>query len=181
VKTKYSVLFHCICPSDGENISYKADIFSNKFILVEDINTFVYGLANQELYQEHLTDLLSKHFDCQQRELIKKYSHLPKHLVAPVWHMSLSLDWLLEIANNYDRFCFGSSGAYWQVGSESWCRRADQAWNELTKRGFKPWVHMMRGLALCGDIYPFASADSTNVARNFKNNSDLLIECVYQG
>jgi hypothetical protein len=105
----------------------------------------------------------------QQRELIKKYSHLPKHLVAPVWHMSLSLDWLLEIANNYDRFCFGSSGAYWQVGSESWCRRADQAWNELTKRGFKPWVHMMRGLALCGDIYPFASADSTNVARNFKN------------
>jgi hypothetical protein len=28
---------------------------------------------------------------------------------------------------------------------------------------------MMRGLALCGDIYPFASADSTNVARNFKN------------
>jgi hypothetical protein len=105
----------------------------------------------------------------QQRELIKKYSHLPKHLVAPVWHMSLSLDWLLEIANNYDRFCFGSSGAYWQVGSENWCRRADQAWNELTKRGFKPWVHMMRGLALCGDIYPFASADSTNVARNFKN------------
>ncbi|HAZ24104.1 MAG TPA: hypothetical protein DCY95_05165 [Algoriphagus sp.] len=65
MKTKYSVLFHCICPSDGENISYKADIFSNKFILVEDINTFVYGLANQELYQEHLTDLLSKHFDCR--------------------------------------------------------------------------------------------------------------------
>jgi hypothetical protein len=28
---------------------------------------------------------------------------------------------------------------------------------------------MMRGLALCGDKYPFASADSTNVARNFKN------------
>ena len=26
---------------------------------------------------------------------------------------------------------------------------------------------MMRGLSLCGDRYPFASADSTNVARNF--------------
>jgi hypothetical protein len=28
---------------------------------------------------------------------------------------------------------------------------------------------MLRGLALAGDRWPFASADSTNVARNFKN------------
>ena len=27
----------------------------------------------------------------------------------------------------------------------------------------------MRGLSLAGDQWPFASADSTNVARNFKN------------
>ena len=104
-----------------------------------------------------------------QKRLIKQFGHLARHLVAPVWHMSLSIDWLLEMADGYERFCFGSSGAYWQVGSESWCRRADEAWNELTKRGHRCWVHMMRGLALCGDKYPFASADSTNVARNFKN------------
>ena len=104
-----------------------------------------------------------------QRTLLKKYAHLQKHVIAPVWHMNLSIEWLLEIADNYPRFCFGSSGQYWQVGSESWCRRSDQAWNELLKRGHRPWVHMMRGLSLCGDKYPFASADSTNVARNFKN------------
>ena len=28
---------------------------------------------------------------------------------------------------------------------------------------------MLRGLSLGGSIYPFASADSTNVARNFKD------------
>ena len=69
------------------------------------------------------------------RTLLKKYAHLQKHVIAPVWHMNLSIEWLLEIADNYPRFCFGSSGQYWQVGSESWCRRSDQAWNELLKRG----------------------------------------------
>jgi hypothetical protein len=105
----------------------------------------------------------------EQKELMKMFSHLSNHLVSPVWHMSLPINWLLELADNFPRFCFGSSGKYWQVGSSVWCRRADEAWNELTKRGHKSWVHMMRGLSLCGDVYPFASADSTNVARNFKN------------
>tara|TARA_R100000406_G_scaffold94083_1_gene85223 strand:- start:111 stop:794 length:684 start_codon:yes stop_codon:yes gene_type:complete len=110
----------------------------------------------------------------EQKELMKMFSHLPNHLVSPVWHMSLPINWLLELADNFPRFCFGSSGKYWQVGSSVWCRRADEAWNELTKRGHKSWVHMMRGLALCGDVYPFASADSTNVARNFKNKGSQM-------
>ena len=110
----------------------------------------------------------------EQRELMKMFSHLSNYLVSPVWHMSLPINWLLELADNFPRFCFGSSGKYWQVGSSVWCRRADEAWNELTKRGHKSWVHMMRGLALCGDVYPFASADSTNVARNFKNKGSQI-------
>jgi len=110
----------------------------------------------------------------EQKELMKMFSHLPNHLVSPVWHMSLPINWLLELADNFPRFCFGSSGKYWQVGSSVWCRRADEAWNELTKRGHKSWVHMMRGLSLCGDVYPFASADSTNVARNFKNKGSQM-------
>lgn len=103
-----------------------------------------------------------------QREAAKDWPH-PKELSAPVWHMDLPIDWLLEIADNWPRFCFGSSGAYWQVGSELWERRADEAWNALERRGHRPWVHMMRGLALCGERWPFASADSVNVARNFKS------------
>mgnify|MGYP003655416597 FL=1 len=103
-----------------------------------------------------------------QKKLMREWPY-SKELSAPVWHMNLPLDWLLEIADNYPRFCFGSSGQYWQVGSDAWCRRCDEAWNELTRRNYRPWVHMMRGLSLCGDVWPFASADSTNVARNFKN------------
>lgn len=91
---------------------------------------------------------------------------------APVWHMALPIDYLLEIADNWPRICFGSSGRYWQVGSDSWCRRADAAFDALALRGHLPWlkVHMLRGLALAGDRWPFASADSANVARNFKNS-----------
>jgi len=92
-----------------------------------------------------------------------------KELSAPVWHMGLSIDWLLKLADNFPRFCFGSTGSYWQIGSDIWARRADEAWNALVKHGHKSWVHMMRGLSLAGDRWPFASADSTNVARNFKN------------
>jgi len=32
-----------------------------------------------------------------------------------------------------------------------------------------PWIHMLRGLSLSGDKWPFASADSVNVARNFSD------------
>lgn len=89
---------------------------------------------------------------------------------APVWHMGLSVQYLLELADKWPRICFGSSGRYWEVGSESWSRRADEAFNELAKRHARlPWVHMLRGLHLAGDSWPFASADSVNVARNFKD------------
>jgi hypothetical protein len=104
----------------------------------------------------------------QQRELVAQWP-FPRHLGAPVWHMALPYDYLIEIAENWPRICFGSSGAYWQVGSPTWERRADGAFNELEKRGLRPWVHMLRGLAVCGDRWPFGSADSVNVARNFKN------------
>ena len=105
-----------------------------------------------------------------QREMIAAWPHL-RELSAPVWHMGLSLEWLVELADAYPKICFGSSGQYWQVGSEAWERRADAAFNELARRGLRPWIHMLRGLAMCGDRWPFASADSVNVARNFKTAS----------
>jgi hypothetical protein len=91
-------------------------------------------------------------------------------LGAPVWHMALPIDYLLELAGDWPRLCFGSSGQYWQIGSPQWERRADEAFNALARRGLTPWVHMLRGLDLAGDRWPFASADSVNVARNFRRN-----------
>lgn len=106
----------------------------------------------------------------QQRQMVLQWPF--GTLGAPVWHMGLSLDYLLELADAWPKVCFGSSGLYWQVGSESWARRADAAFDALAKRYQRlPWVHMLRGLSLAGDRWPFASADSANVARNYKDSS----------
>ena len=103
--------------------------------------------------------------------LIAEWPH-PRDFSAIVWHMGEPIDHMLRLIDlGFAKLCFGSSGAYWQVGSEMWERRADEAFNALEKRGMKPWVHMLRGLAMCGDRWPFASADSVNVARNFKDGS----------
>ena len=103
-----------------------------------------------------------------QREFSKVWTY-PNHLSCYVWHMDLPLDWLRELVDKYPRIAFGSSGKYWKVGDESWARRADEAWETIESTGTRPWVHMMRGLKISKGRWPFASADSTNVARNFKN------------
>ena len=98
--------------------------------------------------------------------LAREWPHR-RDCAAVVWHLGESLEQLGRLLDlGFGRLCFGSSGAYWQVGSEPWERRTDEAFNFLSKRGALPWIHMLRGLALCGDRWPFASADSTNVARN---------------
>ena len=103
-----------------------------------------------------------------QRAMVAQWPH-GAMVGSPVWHMGLDVSYLLELAGKWPRVCFGSSKQYWQVGSDIWCRRADEAFNALEVAGLRPAVHMLRGLALCGDRWPFASADSTNIARNFKN------------
>ena len=101
-----------------------------------------------------------------QRNKIKEWT-FDRDLSAPVWHLGLSLDWLLELADNWSKICFGSSAEYWQVGSPSWTKRMDQAYEMLcTKRTRLPWIHGLRMLGQCGNKWPLASADSTNIARN---------------
>lgn len=103
--------------------------------------------------------------------LLRDWPH-PRALSAAVWHMHEPLDRLLRLADEWPRIAFGSSGAFWQVGSASWEKRADEAFNALARQHESlPWVHMLRGLSLCGDRWPFASADSVNVARNFKDTN----------
>lgn len=102
--------------------------------------------------------------------LAKSYP-LNKNQAAVVWHLHEPLDQIGRLMDlGFGKLCFGSSGDYWQVGSERWEARVDSAWNWIVKRGPIPWVHMLRGLSLCGDRWPFASADSNNVAVNFKRN-----------
>jgi hypothetical protein len=91
---------------------------------------------------------------------------------APVWHMHESIDWLLALTDSWPRVCFGSSGRYAVIGTPQWHSRMTEAWNEIAKRYKRtPNIHMLRGSALAGGPYPFASVDSTNIARNHNRNS----------
>jgi len=123
--------------------------------------------------EEHLThphwavipDVIDGEED-QQRAGIAGWP-FPAELSAPVWHLGLSLDWLLELSDNWPRIALGSSGAYWQVGSPAWIKRMDEVFDSLAShRRHLPWIHGMRMLGQCDGPWPLASADSTNVARN---------------
>lgn len=90
-----------------------------------------------------------------------------KRQSAPVWHMHESIGRLLRLCDQWQRVCIGSSGAYAVVGDARWHGRMVEAMNALCGDGPSPvWLHMLRGLSLSGGPYPFASADSTDIARN---------------
>lgn len=90
-----------------------------------------------------------------------------KHRGAPVWHMHESIERLQRLVRDWPRVCLGSSGKYRHVGSAAWHDRMVQAMNAICVNGKPPvWLHMMRGMAMAGSRYPFASVDSTDIARN---------------
>lgn len=90
---------------------------------------------------------------------------------SPVWHLHESLARLERLCGTYGRVCFGSSGAYREIGTDQWHRRVSEAFDRIASpAGRVPWIHMLRGLTLAGSYYPFGSADSTNAARNFKGS-----------
>jgi len=86
---------------------------------------------------------------------------------VPVWHLDEPIPRLLHLCENYSKVCFGSSAQYATVGSPSWHMRTSTAFNRIVQTfGRVPYIHMLRGMALSGGPYPFASVDSTDVARN---------------
>jgi hypothetical protein len=86
---------------------------------------------------------------------------------APVWHMNEPIDRLRYLCLAWGKVCVGSSGAYREVGSPQWHRRMEAAFNAICKDGASPtWLHMLRGMVLVEGPYPFASVDSTDIARN---------------
>lgn len=104
----------------------------------------------------------------EQRELVQQWPSEFGHLGAPVWHLGLSTEWLLELCDRFPKVCFGSAGEYWNVGSPKWCGRMDEAFNLLHRTGRITWIHGLRMLGQLDGGWPLASADSTNVAQNFK-------------
>lgn len=86
---------------------------------------------------------------------------------APVWHMDEPIDRFLRLIDMWPRVCIGSTDRYTIVMSPVWQQRMDAVWNEVARvRRFMPNVHMLRGMQLSGERWPFASVDSTDIGRN---------------
>lgn len=112
----------------------------------------------------------------QQRELALRWP-FRRDLGAPVWHLGLPIDYLLELCEAWPRVCLGSAGEFWEIGTPRWCARMDEAFNALVRRHrVLPWIHGLRMLGQTDGGWPLASADSTNVGQNFKRDGGCA-EC----
>ena len=101
-----------------------------------------------------------------QDALLKEWPHGEKG--APVWHTTEPIERLLKLLDEWPRVCIGAEGEYYQIPGDAFCERMDEAWEEITKRHrWTPNIHMLRGMQLTKlNRWPFASVDSTDVARN---------------
>ncbi len=103
--------------------------------------------------------------EAEQDGLLSQWPHGTRG--APVWHLNESIDRLLGLADKWPKICFGSTSQFAIVLSKAWRERADEAFTALTLRHrHLPWIHMLRGMQCVGRHYPFASVDSTDIARN---------------
>lgn len=100
-----------------------------------------------------------------QDELIKQWPHGDRG--SPVWHMDEPIDRLLRLTDEWPRVCMGSAGQYATLLTPDWIRRMNNAWDALSNHHKRtPNVHMLRGMQMSRNIWPFASVDSTDIARN---------------
>jgi hypothetical protein len=100
-----------------------------------------------------------------QDALIRQWPHGRKG--SPVWHMHESLGRLLRLVDEWPRVCVGSSKQFAVVLSPEWQAKMDKAWNAIARAHARtPNLHMLRGMQLSGKRWPFASVDSTDIARN---------------
>lgn len=108
-----------------------------------------------------------------QRRLLKTWP-FPREFGAPVWHLSLPIDYLLELVDEWPRVCLGSSKQFWQVGAPIWTQRMEEVSEALYRRRIRaPWLHGLRMMAQAGKGWPLASVDSVNTARNYKDAEEM--------
>jgi hypothetical protein len=91
------------------------------------------------------------------------------HIGAPVWHLHESLDRLDRLVSQWPRVCLGSSGEFAQIGTPAWWVRMAQAMDVVCDRSGRPAAKLHGLRMLNPDVFtrfPFASADSTNIAQN---------------
>lgn len=90
---------------------------------------------------------------------------------VPVWHLHESMDRLrlLTVNSHWPVVAIGSSGQWATVGNDAWHDRMKEAMAAICDEKGRPpcKLHGLRMLDYrVFTCYPFASVDSTNVARN---------------
>lgn len=108
----------------------------------------------------------------QQRELVSTWPFSRKR-GAPVWHLGLPIEYLVELVSTWPRVCLGSSGAYWKVGSPAWKRRMHEVAEAIATVEDPAEIHGLRMMNEAGNWSFLASVDSVNVARNYKDREDM--------
>jgi hypothetical protein len=102
---------------------------------------------------------------------------VPMERSMPIWHLGESFDYLRHLLESgFNHLGFGSSGAYFKVGTPDWHRRIDQAFalvKDLEDQGLivRPRIHMMRAQSQ-HRLYPFDSSDATTLAQNHPRYRD---------
>lgn len=93
-----------------------------------------------------------------------------KHQGVPIWHLHESLDRIERLMQlGYGRIAIGSSGEFAEIASPRWWSRMGEAMLRMCDGRGRPLVKIHGLRMLDPDVFtmfPFASADSTNVARN---------------
>lgn len=101
------------------------------------------------------------------RKLIEEWT-LPKRISVPIWHLHESFDYLKWLISSFKRVAIGSSGEYSSIRSKKWYERMDAAFDIICRSDGYPKVKV-HGLRMLNPSiamrYPFASVDSSSVAR----------------
>jgi len=101
---------------------------------------------------------------------VRYYSDCPERLMF-CWHMNDSIDQLKRAALVFNFIAIGSCAEYDvqtnPKGYRARLRHASAVLDYVERfYGRRPWVHLMRGMAVLPKVIRFDSGDSTNVARN---------------
>jgi hypothetical protein len=109
----------------------------------------------------------------EQDGLLNEWPH-GKRQAGPVWHMDEPMGRLLRLCEaGWNRVCIGSTAEYALPLSPAWEARMDEVWDDLARTfGRLPPIHMLRGMQCSGLRWPFASADSTDIAQNHSRDQN---------
>lgn len=150
---------------------HKAGVSARDESYVEAYETWAFDILNRCDHAIAVIPDIIGGTEVENAELVNT-TLLPYDRAMPIWHMHESLSYLLHLCEGFDYVGIGSSGAYWKVGSPEWHARiaeafaAIDAWERDSYGAFlRPRIHMMRAQSRA-HLYPFDTADSTNVAMN---------------